>query len=163
MWESSSDTTLFSSFDLFKASDASLIVTLFRSIIWSIAFIRPFISTISVLTLLVKCSHFDANYCLHCVKSLHMSSQAFFTSSKLLSSCIFLLFICSLGSDILVFLFWTFNSIKESFNGKVLSWSPSISLEGFSIYDYFMGIIHIYFQFSIFFSLNHQLQSIFIF
>jgi hypothetical protein len=31
--ESSSDTTLFSSFDLFKASDASLIVTLFRSII----------------------------------------------------------------------------------------------------------------------------------
>jgi hypothetical protein len=38
-----------------------------------------------------------------------------FTSSKILSSCIFLLFICSLGSDILVFLFSTFNSIKQSF------------------------------------------------
>jgi hypothetical protein len=63
-----------------------------------------------------------------------MSSQASlkipfnsFTSSKILSSCIFLLFICSLGSDILLFLFSTFNSIKESFNGKVLFWSPSIS------------------------------------
>jgi hypothetical protein len=35
----------------------------------------------------------------------------------------------AIDPDILVFLFSTFNSIKESFNGKVLSWSPSISIE----------------------------------
>jgi hypothetical protein len=33
-------------------------------------------------------------------------------------------------NKVTIFLFSTFNSIKESFNGKVLSWSPSISLEG---------------------------------
>jgi hypothetical protein len=66
------------------------------------------------------------------------------------------------GSDILVFLFSTFNSIKESFNGKVLSWSPSISLEGvvFMITSWESSIFIFNFQDNIFDEVN-ELKGIF--